>query len=96
MLRPSALALARAPSAALRENSASAATIAIVFGFGWNAIAASKKGFEIAAFGSCPAGVNSKNLSYLNFEFTPMPNSPMNAFLRCMTTGIAGASIFVA
>jgi len=54
------LALSRAPSEALRENSWSAATIATVCGFGVCATARSKKSLVKAGFGSGPTGIMEK------------------------------------
>ena len=55
-----ALAFSRAPSAALRENSWSAATIATVCGFGFCCIAMSKKPLVKAGFASGPDGIITK------------------------------------
>ena len=54
------LGVLRAPSEALRENSWSAATIATVVGFGFCAIATSKKPCVNAGFGSGPDGIIAK------------------------------------
>ena len=50
----------RAPSEPLIGNSASAATIATVCGFGFWAMAASKKPLLIAVFGVGPKGIMEK------------------------------------
>jgi hypothetical protein len=53
-------AFSRAPSAPLRANSASAATMAIVCGLGSCAIAASMKPLVKDGFGSGPDGIITK------------------------------------
>ena len=53
-LKPYCLALARAPSEALRENSASSAAMAMVCGFGFCAAATWKKPSVMVCFGFGP------------------------------------------
>src|ERR1700733_2384504 len=96
-LKPNCLALARAPSAALRENSASSDAIAMVCGFGFCAAAPWKKPSVIVCFGLGPAvGMNEKYRGYLNSALASSPNRLMNVLFFCITMGMAGATIFVA
>src|SRR5258705_8105561 len=96
MSKPAALALTRAPPAATWANSASAATIATVFGAGVCALASSKKPFEKAGGPSGPVGTVEKYRAYLNSRFTPRPRMLIVIFLCAMITGIAGATMLVA
>src|SRR5581483_2525319 len=96
-LKPYCLALARAPSAALRANSASSDAIATVFGFGFCCAATSKKPSVIVCLGFGPAvGMNEKYLGYLNSALASSPNRLMNTLFFCITIGIAGAIMLVA
>src|SRR5271156_911995 len=96
-LKPYCLALARAPSAALRENSASSAAIAMVCGFGFCSAATWKKPSVSVCFGfGPPVGINEKYLGYLNSALASSPNRLMKVLFFCMTMGMAGAIILVA
>src|SRR5947209_3042853 len=91
IFRLARLAFSRAPSQALRPNSASAATIAIDCGLGLCAAAASKNPVVKAGFGFGPVGIIEKYLSYLNSSLMPVPNRLRNSFFLSIITGIAGA-----
>src|ERR1700733_3123039 len=96
-LKPYCLALALTPSAALRENSASSAAIATVFGFGFCAAATWKNPSVIVCFGfGPPVGIIEKYFGYLNLGFASSANRLMKTLPFCMTTGMAGATMLVA
>jgi hypothetical protein len=61
-LKPDVLAFSRAPSQALRPNSASAEAIAMVFGFGFCTSANLKNPRVNAVFGVGPLGIIEKYL----------------------------------
>src|SRR2546427_8366119 len=90
------LALSRAPSQALRENSWSAAISATVCGFGDCAAATSKKPVVKEGLVSGPVGIIAKNFGHLNSWFTSSPNRMMKTLPFCMMTGMAGAAMAVA
>src|SRR5271155_3677555 len=97
MLKPYCLALARAPSAALRANSASSDAIAMVAGFGDCAAATWKKPSVNACRGVGPlVGMNEKYFGYLNWALASSANRLMRSLFFCMTTGMAGATMLVA
>src|ERR1700722_6831882 len=97
MSKPYCFALARAPSAALRENSASSAAIASVFGFGFCAAATWKNPSLIVCFGfGPPVGIYEKYRGYLNSLLASSANRLRNVLFRCIATGIAGATMLVA
>src|SRR6266571_6511703 len=96
MSRPAALAVLRAPMAAVCGNSASAAMIARVLGFGVCAAATSKNPLvKLTAGSMVPVGSIEKYLGYSNSLLTSIPNSEKNVILCWMTIGIAGASKLV-
>ena len=95
-MKPYFLALSRAPSQALRENSASSAASATVVGFGFCAAAIWKKPSVKDCFGVGPVGSTEKYFGYLNSAFTSSANRLMKVLPFCMTTGIAGATMLVA
>src|SRR6187551_2966944 len=96
MLKPLFLALVLAPSAAVLANSASAASMATVVGFGCCAAATSKKPLENAMTPSGPTGTIVKYLLYLKCRLTPIASMLIVILLACMMTGIAGATMLVA
>src|SRR5215470_10640275 len=96
ILKPYLLEFSRAPSQALRENSASSAASATVVGFGFCALAIWKNPSVKAAFGLGPAGSTEKYFGYLNSAFASSANRLMNVFPFCMITGMAGATMLVA
>src|SRR5271168_3081462 len=96
-LKPYFFALARAPSAALRANSASSDAIAMVCGFGLCAAATWKKPSVSACLGVGPlVGMNEKYFGYLNSALASSANRPMKSLFLCMAMGMAGATMLVA
>ena len=90
------MAFSRAPSQALRENSASSAASEIVVGFGFCAAAVWKKPSVNDAFGVGPLGSTEKYCGYLNSLLASSANRLTKVFFFCITTGMAGATMLVA
>src|SRR6516162_8745866 len=95
-LKPVASALMRAASAAVLANSASAAMMATVFGFGCCAAASAKNPSEKAPGPFGPTATMEKYLSYLKWLLMPIASRLMVVRALCMMIGIAGATILVA
>src|ERR1039457_3681241 len=96
MLTPNVLAFSRAPSQALRENSASSEASATVLGFGFCCIATwnTPSVNEGLVFG--PVGSTEKYFGYLNSAFTSSANRLMKVFFVWTMIGMAGATMLVA